>query len=252
VRVWDGHTGRQLGAPLLGHTYDVISVAFSPKGQSLASGSVDNTVRLWDMRTGKPLCGPMKGHTNTVLCVTFSPDGERLASAGWDHTVRLWDARTGQSVGPPLKGGDGITALLFTQDGKQLWSREFGDETKLWDIARYKEINVAERPPPFAKHDYALHRSDSHLALRRGASILLVDLTTPDATELGTRASFASFDRRWHDQLATKLETAQEWFAAAIHRALLARNEPGNLTNWQQLMNDRSMVGALSRSGQGR
>jgi WD40 repeat protein len=58
----------------------VNSVAFSPDGRLLASGSWDNTIRLWDAASGA-LLRTLEGHTNTVLSVAFSPDGRLLASA---------------------------------------------------------------------------------------------------------------------------------------------------------------------------
>ena len=81
-----------------------MSVAFSPDGKRIVSGSCDNTVRLWDAATGQPIGQPLTGHTDTVSSVAFSPDGKRIASGSADDTVRLWDAATGQPVGPPLTG----------------------------------------------------------------------------------------------------------------------------------------------------
>ena len=71
------------------HPAPVHSVAFSPDGQILASGSYDKTVRLWRAADGT-LLRTLKGHTDWVLSVAFSPDGKALAYGGRDHTVWLW------------------------------------------------------------------------------------------------------------------------------------------------------------------
>ena len=70
----------------------VTSVAFSPDGQAIVSGSRDRTVRLWD-RQGNPIFEPFKGHENDVTSVAFSPDGQTIVSGSSDGTVRLWDIR---------------------------------------------------------------------------------------------------------------------------------------------------------------
>jgi WD domain, G-beta repeat/Type II secretion system (T2SS), protein G len=77
-------------ATLTGHTKGVTSVAFSPNGELLASGSADDTVNLWDVATGKARA-TLYGHTETVYSVAFSPDNRIVASASLDNTIKLWD-----------------------------------------------------------------------------------------------------------------------------------------------------------------
>ena len=85
-----------IGSPLTGHTDPVDSVAFSPDGKTLASGSDDDTVRLWDVATGQQIGSPLTGHTGAVTSVAFSPDGKTLASGS--------DDRHGAAVGRGLYG----------------------------------------------------------------------------------------------------------------------------------------------------
>ena len=114
MRLWDAATGQPVGAPLTGHTSTVSSVAFSPDGTRIASGSYDNTVRLWDAATGKPVGDPLTGHTGAVCSVAFSPDGTRIASGSADNTVRLWPAFP--------NAASALCAKLTTNMNHQQWN----------------------------------------------------------------------------------------------------------------------------------
>ena len=70
------------------------SVAFSPDGTRIVSGSEDKSAKVWDARTGTSLL-ELKGHTFGVMSVAYSPDGSRIVSGSVDSTAKVWDARTG-------------------------------------------------------------------------------------------------------------------------------------------------------------
>jgi len=81
----------RLDAFLRGHSGFVMSVAFSPDGKTLASGSYDNTVILWDVAKRQQVGAPLAGHSSSVTSVAFSPDGKTLVSGSYDKKVMLWD-----------------------------------------------------------------------------------------------------------------------------------------------------------------
>ena len=72
-----------------GHAASVWSVAFSPDGQRLATGSFDNSAKIWDLDSGKALT-TLEGHTSYVGSVDFSPDGKRLATGSTDKSAKIW------------------------------------------------------------------------------------------------------------------------------------------------------------------
>jgi WD40 repeat protein len=91
VRVWDAESGEEQFV-LEGHNELVLSVAWSPNEEIIASGGWDATVHLWDAATGRPL-QVLEGHVSAVNSVAWSPDGSFLASASEDGTVIIWGIR---------------------------------------------------------------------------------------------------------------------------------------------------------------
>ncbi|KAJ7808904.1 WD40-repeat-containing domain protein [Mycena olivaceomarginata] len=121
---------------LQGHDDSVSSVAFSPDGQRIVSGSDDKMVRIWDATTGAAIGEPLQGHDDWVSSVAFSPDGQRIVSGSGDKTVRIWDAATGAAIGKPLRGHyDSVLSVVFSPDGQRIVSGSADKTVRIWDTA---------------------------------------------------------------------------------------------------------------------
>src|SRR5258706_406445 len=111
-----------------------MSVASSPDGRHIISGSDDHTIRIWDAKTGAAVGDPLKGHTHSVRSVAYSPDGRHIISGSDDHTIRIWDAKTGTAVGDPLKGHThSVLSIAYSSDGQHIVSGSYDNTTRVWD-----------------------------------------------------------------------------------------------------------------------
>ena len=119
---------------LTGHTDSVNSVAFSPDGNTLASGG-GRALQLWDVDTGANT-HTLTGHTDSVSSVAFSPDGKTLASGGdWpDHTVRLWAVDTGANTHTLTGHTNSVFSVAFSPDGKTIASGSDDRTVRLWEV----------------------------------------------------------------------------------------------------------------------
>ncbi len=133
-----------------GHAAWIHSVAISPDGRSILSGSGDNALKLWDTATGKELHS-FAGFPDEVRSAAFSPDGRVILCGGGNNTLFLLDAAAGKVLRTFKGHRDGIPAVAFSPDGRRVLSGSWDKTLKLWDAASGKELRT------FAGHSGEVH-----------------------------------------------------------------------------------------------
>ena len=150
---WDETTKKYTG-----HTDSVWTVAFTPDGKYVLSGSADKTMKLWDIAGGtlenKPweikckygkLIRTFSGHSENVNSVAFSADGTYILSGSADGTLKLWDVASGKELRTfTFPGhGDQLVLAVFSPDGKYILVGSGNDiDIKLLDISNGKVVKT--------------------------------------------------------------------------------------------------------------
>lgn len=148
---------------LRGHSDRILSVAFSPNGQMLASGSADRTIRLWNPHTGKSL-KTLQGHRSWVWGIAISPDNKFLASGSYDHTVKVWDLESGECSQTLQGHPSSVLAVRFSPDGKTLFSSGYDKIVKHWKLETGECLNTWEADSSNRVWTMALSSNSQHLA----------------------------------------------------------------------------------------
>jgi WD40 repeat protein len=144
IRLYDFVSG-ELKALLKGHESVVFSLAFSPDGTRLISGSADKTAILWDV---SPVTAPgaaakvappilktlhrLKGHTAAIYAVDFTPDGARAVTGAYDNDLKLWRVADGQEIASMKGHTEKVRSLAVSRDGT-IASGDSSGEIRLWD-----------------------------------------------------------------------------------------------------------------------
>ncbi|MHC4426413.1 MAG: protein kinase domain-containing protein [Planctomycetota bacterium] len=143
LRGWEWYRLRHISdlsrMTLRGHKEHVNSVALSPDGKRIISGSNDKTIKVWDAETDTELM-TLRGHSNKVWSVAFSPDGKRIVSGSVDKTIKIWDAATGIELMTLRGHGQATHVVAFSPDGKCIVSGSADNTIKVWDAATGTEL----------------------------------------------------------------------------------------------------------------
>lgn len=146
----------QLVDTLTEHQDGVGSVAISPDGQTLASGSWDGTIELWDLQNGKPK-RTLTGHSKDVASVIFCPDGQTLVSSGYDNTIKRWHLDTGNLLRNLYKSSSPtecftvnghshrIECFALSPEGQVIASSSHDKTVRLWNIRTGEEVKIRYR-----------------------------------------------------------------------------------------------------------
>ena len=123
----------------------VHSIAFSPDGKTLASGS-DNGVTLWNLISGKWRTTLAKEFSDRYRSIVFSPNGDLLASGSLDGFVRLWNVSTCREEAMLGQHGGIVYAVAFNPDGSILASAGQDGKVRLWDVKMAEEVATIRLP----------------------------------------------------------------------------------------------------------
>ena len=134
VKLWTIASGAPLPS-IAPHFGSISAVAYSPRGDLVASASADLTIKLRRAGDGVAVAS-LTGHTDVINSIAFSPDGDLLASASSDHTIRIWRTSDFSLVTTLTGHTQAVNTVVFSPDGSLLASGSVSPEqvVRIWSV----------------------------------------------------------------------------------------------------------------------
>ncbi|MEM9450325.1 MAG: serine/threonine-protein kinase [Cyanobacteria bacterium P01_E01_bin.6] len=208
---------------LIGHGGAVTTVAVSPSGQVLASGSTDRRIILWNMQSGTKLHTiegksllHNTGHADRINTLCFTPDGSTLVSGSDDGTIKLWDLSEQTLISTLSSSEWVISAIAISPDGSLLVSGGDNGVIEFWDLERGEFIERIRKHSDRISHLQIHPDGKALLSSSHDQTIRLWDLRTADLlnTFRGHRTRIGSF------------ATSADW------QFMVSGSDDGELTFW--------------------
>jgi WD40 repeat protein len=115
------------------HSQLVLSLSWDWAGNTIASGSADNTIKIWDGNSLE-LLRTLEGHSGGVWSLDWNHDGKKLVSGSNDNTIRLWDGLSGQLLKTLIDHSDFVWSVAWSHDDSRIVSGSQDKTIKLWDV----------------------------------------------------------------------------------------------------------------------
>ncbi|WVN88676.1 uncharacterized protein L203_103889 [Cryptococcus depauperatus CBS 7841] len=139
----------------VGHTAPILSVAFSPKSNLLATSSFDESAIIWDVRRNSELWR-IPAHADAIWCVAWDTDGEMILTASADGLIRLWDANSGQCLKTIDNDSNSpVSHAAFTRPSSFLYSSTLSSKLRIYNIHSGKAIRTFRAPGMFSSERWA-------------------------------------------------------------------------------------------------
>jgi WD40 repeat protein/serine/threonine protein kinase len=172
--VWDV-AARRIRYQIQSNGSGFYSAAFSPDGQTIATGCGDGMLDLWRADTGalrQSLCRPQA----LPESLAYSPDGTLLLAGKKDGRVAVWDVQGGQIYAQFQAHSGRIWCVAFSPDGQRFATAGKDEAVRIWDLNRLRE-HVVATDPQFRTFDLAFTPDSQVLATSSGGGpIRLWDL----------------------------------------------------------------------------